>query len=116
MEPVHLQRVRLLYKTILRLHRGLPEELRKIGDGYARDEFKRHKQCNTAETAVFMSEWTRYVILLAQQLGVRGPATGARLGQNLEDALLDDMRDDQVQQLYDLLVAATGGQKVPSDP
>ena len=27
-----VQRVRLLYKTILRLHRGLPLELKAIGD------------------------------------------------------------------------------------
>ena len=28
----HVQRVRLLYKTILRIHRGLPIEIKAIGD------------------------------------------------------------------------------------
>lgn len=28
----HVQRVRLLFKTILRLHRGLPVEMKALGD------------------------------------------------------------------------------------
>lgn len=54
----HIRRVRSLYKTILKLHKGLPEELQIIGNSYAKDEFKRHKKCNPAETTVFMDEWT----------------------------------------------------------
>lgn len=54
----HVQRVRVLYKLILKLHRGLPEELQIIGTNYARDEFKRHKKCAPQEAAVFMNEWT----------------------------------------------------------
>lgn len=54
----HVPRVRLLYKTILRLHRGLPPELQALGTTYTRDEFRRHKNCNEAEAAVFMSAWT----------------------------------------------------------
>lgn len=52
-----VQRVRLLYKTILRLHRGLPVEFKAIGDQYVRDEFQRHKKCQPAEANVFMAEW-----------------------------------------------------------
>lgn len=37
----HGQRVRKLYKSILRLHRGIPEELQLLGNNYAKDEFKR---------------------------------------------------------------------------
>lgn len=37
----HVQRVKKLYKSILRLHRGMPEELKVLGDNYAKDEFKR---------------------------------------------------------------------------
>lgn len=54
----HVQRVRLLYKTILRLHRGLPKELQELGQTYVRDEFKRHKNCNAKETQIFMLEWS----------------------------------------------------------
>lgn len=58
MDLTHVQRVRMLYKTILHLHRGLPAELQVMGNSYARDEFKRHKSCNIAEASVFMVEWT----------------------------------------------------------
>lgn len=60
----HILRVRRLYKLIFRVHRGLPAELRVLGDNYARDEFKRHKTCNMAEANVFLNEWT--VSLLCQ--------------------------------------------------
>lgn len=53
----HLQRVRRLYKTVLRLHRGLPLEIQSLGNSYVRDEFKRHKTCNLAEANVFLNEW-----------------------------------------------------------
>lgn len=57
MDLTHAQRVRMLYKTILKLHRGLPAELQVMGTTYARDEFKRHKTCNIAEASVFLVEW-----------------------------------------------------------
>ena len=37
----HVQRVRILYKTCLRLHRGMPTQMQIIGDAYVKDEFKR---------------------------------------------------------------------------
>lgn len=54
----HTQKVRVLYKTILKLHKGLPEELQILGTNYVRDEFKRHKKCDNKEAQVFVSEWT----------------------------------------------------------
>jgi len=54
----HVQRVRILYKTILRLHRGLPAEIRPLGDNYVRDEFRRHKRCVESEAIIFLHEWT----------------------------------------------------------
>jgi len=54
----HVQRVRLLYKTILRLHRGLPKELQVLGQTYVRDEFQRHKNCSPKEAQIFMLEWS----------------------------------------------------------
>lgn len=53
----HVQRVRRLYKTILRLHRGLPEEVQPLGNNYVRDEFRRHKTCTPTEATVFLNEW-----------------------------------------------------------
>lgn len=53
----HLQRVRRLYKIVLRLHRGLPSDIKELGDVYVKDEFRRHKSCNPAEANVFLNEW-----------------------------------------------------------
>ncbi|XP_011297939.1 succinate dehydrogenase assembly factor 3, mitochondrial isoform X2 [Fopius arisanus] len=53
----HVQRVRKLYKTILKLHRGLPEAMQTLGNNYLRDEFRRHKTCGSTEANVFMHEW-----------------------------------------------------------
>lgn len=75
MDMSHIQRVRILFKTILKLHRGkpfsfplkyefnldyfsgLPPALQPLGNEYVRDEFKRHKNCNPGEANVFMTEW-----------------------------------------------------------
>lgn len=58
MTITHLQRVRRLYKTIMKLHRGLPKDLQLLGNNYTRDEFKRHKKCNPKEAQIFMNEWS----------------------------------------------------------
>jgi len=54
----HVKRVRFLYKAILRLHRGLPEDVQNLGNVYVKDEFRRHKKCNPAEAEEFMKQWT----------------------------------------------------------
>ena len=38
--------------------KGLPQELQVLGNGYTRDEFKRHKACKDDEAKIFMNEWT----------------------------------------------------------
>lgn len=106
MELNHVQRVRMLYKTILKLHRGLPVELQVMGNSYARDEFKRHKTCNVAEASVFMVEWAKYAVTLAQQLGLKGPRDARKLGKNLDETRFEEMREDQIVQLYELFLAA----------
>ncbi|XP_057654673.1 succinate dehydrogenase assembly factor 3, mitochondrial isoform X2 [Diorhabda carinulata] len=94
MTYTHVQRVRILYKTILKLHRSLPNELQIIGTNYAREEFKRHKRCSRNEANIFMNEWT---------LGLRGPQTGTKkIGSALAPSALDQLRDDQIIQLYEL--------------
>ena len=55
----HVQRVRILFKTCLRLHRGLPTQMQIIGDAYVKDEFKRHKAIdNPAQIASCMEAWS----------------------------------------------------------
>ena len=53
----HVQRVRLLYKTCLRLHRGLPTQMQILGDAYVKDEFRRHKEADPVQTVTFMEAW-----------------------------------------------------------
>ena len=53
----HLQGVRLLYKSCLKLHRGLPLELKAIGDSYVKEEFRRHKEASPEHSKVFMQQW-----------------------------------------------------------
>lgn len=130
----HVARVRLLYKTILRLHRGkeapirnwfksiewsrlihfiraeigLPAELQPLGNEYVRDEFQRHKKCNEAEANLFMVEWTNYAVQLSQQLGlgIKGKPADA-VGQYLQVEDLDKFTESQIIQLYELMRAAT---------
>jgi len=59
----HLQQVRRLYKLILRLHRGLPPEMKALGNDYVRAEFKRHKDAEQPFVPVFMQEWTVIIFM-----------------------------------------------------
>jgi len=45
---------------------------------------------------------------LSQQVGVKGIVFSSPVGMNLDEKVLEHMRDDQIQQLYDLMQAATG--------
>ncbi|XP_030374291.1 succinate dehydrogenase assembly factor 3, mitochondrial [Scaptodrosophila lebanonensis] len=112
----HPQRVRLLYKTILRLHRGLPTELRALGDNYVRDEFRRHLKCNPMEAQLFMTEWARYASTITKQLGLRGKPKG-ELGEQLDPSAVEMLKDDQVVQLYELMLAtkALNGDTITAD-
>ncbi|XP_076752772.1 succinate dehydrogenase assembly factor 3 [Xylocopa sonorina] len=104
----HVQRVRKLYKMILRLHRGLPAEIQALGTEYVRDEFRRHKNCDETTAIVFLNEWTQYAIMLTQQLGLRGPHTAKPLGKQLKEEDFNKFNDEQMCQLYELMNAATG--------
>ncbi|KAK9687130.1 hypothetical protein QE152_g36678 [Popillia japonica] len=104
----HIQRVRMLYKTILKLHRGLPKEIQPLGNNYAKEEFKRHKKCTAEQAVVFMNEWTDYALTLAKQIGIRGPKTRFKeVGRSLSEQELKYFRDEQIQQLYELMVTAS---------
>ncbi|XP_017875244.1 succinate dehydrogenase assembly factor 3, mitochondrial [Ceratina calcarata] len=104
----HVQRVRMLYKTILRLHRGLPAEIQALGTSYVQDEFRRHKNCDEVAAIIFLNEWTEYTVMLAKQLGLRGPHTAKPLGKVLKDEDINKFTDEQVYQLYELMLAASG--------
>lgn len=106
----HVRRVRTLYKSILKLHRGLPQEIQELGNNYAKDEFKRHKNLkpDTQEVTIFMYEWTEYAINLAKQLGVGSIKRDGKVGKNLQPESLDKFNDEQVLQLHELYKTAKG--------
>ncbi|XP_013381214.1 succinate dehydrogenase assembly factor 3, mitochondrial-like [Lingula anatina] len=104
----HLSRVRLLYKTIIRLHKGLPDEMRYLGDSYVKEEFKRHKTAEPEVAAKFLEEWTKYAYELSKQLGPKGIKKNAQIGKQLSEDILHTFREDQLNQLYYLGLEATG--------
>uniref|UniRef100_T1JG45 Succinate dehydrogenase assembly factor 3, mitochondrial n=1 Tax=Strigamia maritima TaxID=126957 RepID=T1JG45_STRMM len=104
----HAQTVRVLYKTILRLHRSLPKNAQLIGDLYVKDEFRRHKNANTQEVKIFMKEWSEYAVILATQVNPSKAQT--KVGKDLNENQLDSLRAEQVAQLYELLKATPTGE------
>lgn len=86
----------------------MPAELQPLGNNYARDEFKRHKNCNETEAKIFMVEWTNYAVQLSQQLGLglHGKPK-EQIGEHLKVEDLDKFKEDQIVQLYELMKAAT---------
>lgn len=106
MATASIQHVRHLYKTVLRLHRGLPVEMRTLGDEYVREEFRRHKRANSEEAKTFVTEWTRYAVELAEQLRIPSQTMKKKLGIPLTSTQLDQFMPEQLQQLYELQQAA----------
>ncbi|ESO00002.1 hypothetical protein HELRODRAFT_83454 [Helobdella robusta] len=93
-------KARILYKTILRLHRGLPAELKEFGDRYVRDEFKRHKTAESQFVPTFFKEWTRYANTLSKQIGKS--AANEKLGLGFSEEELNKLNEEQVGQLFEL--------------
>lgn len=53
-----------------------------------------------------------YAINLAVQLGLRGPQTGTeKLGVPLSDEHLELLREEQIHQLYELMLASKEGEE-----
>lgn len=80
-----MQPISRLYLDILRLHRRLPSvQLKIIGDGYVKNEFRLHWKSNDPRIRErFYSEWQNYRKLLEGQLG--GNDT---IGQDLDMAAI----------------------------
>lgn len=96
----HISHVRILYKAILRLHRGMPGELRALGDQYVRDEFKRHKTAEPEFVPVFMKEWTNYALTMSKQMGRKSGYD--RFGVKLSEEDLSKFSEEQIGQLFEL--------------
>lgn len=90
--PIHL------YRRLLRTHRKrLGPEERIFGDEYVRAEFRRHKDIdNPLHIVGFLTQWQLY----AQQLD-----GDDWKGKKLEREVIDKLSDQQVGQLYELMLA-----------
>ncbi|XP_049954789.1 succinate dehydrogenase assembly factor 3, mitochondrial-like [Schistocerca serialis cubense] len=82
--------VRFLYKVIIKLFKGLTEELQIVGYGYVRDEFKRHRS---------------YAVSITEQLKLKGIIL-EQFGAQLYEDGIDQVRAGQLYQLYELMTAA----------
>ncbi|XP_054451949.1 succinate dehydrogenase assembly factor 3, mitochondrial [Anoplopoma fimbria] len=105
----HVSTVRCLYKRILVLHRFLPIDLRALGDQYVKDEFRRHKGAAPEEVKGFMTEWENYKdTLQTQVLDSAGEGYGSvKFGANLSEGKLGSFQDDQIGQLYELMLESS---------
>jgi hypothetical protein len=86
----------LLYRRIMRTHRAvLPGPLRAMGNTYARDEFRRHRDAKTTpgQWAAFYQEWQRYLSML------QGTADLPRASGDIPDDVLTGLNEEQKQQL-----------------
>ncbi|KAL4895117.1 hypothetical protein BDV59DRAFT_174476 [Aspergillus ambiguus] len=87
-----------LYRRILRVHRKkLDPEMRVLGDGYVKSEFRAHRNVeNPLHIIGFLTEWQLYAQKLEGDTWV---------GEKLDKTKLDKMSDQQIGQLYELMQA-----------
>ncbi|KAG7265347.1 hypothetical protein CRUP_027072 [Coryphaenoides rupestris] len=102
----HVSKVCSLYKRILLLHRFLPIDLRALGDQYVKDEFRRHKTVPLREGAAFVAEWENYKDTLQNQVLDSSGRLG-NVGSALPEDKLKDFQDEQIGQLYELMLEST---------
>ncbi|XP_049891596.1 succinate dehydrogenase assembly factor 3, mitochondrial [Epinephelus moara] len=105
----HVSKVRSLYKRILVLHRFLPIDLRALGDQYVKDEFRRHKSASVEEVQSFMTEWENYKDTLQTQVleATETQRSSVKFGAELPEGKLNNFQDDQIGQLYELMLEST---------
>lgn len=99
----------VLYKSVLRIHRKIPQALRTMGDIYVKAEFRRHTQADPNTSLQFLSKWESYVKTIEQQLKFQN-SLSENLGKPLDASELNSLSDEQIGQLYAMKdeIAAAG--------
>ncbi|KAJ6518514.1 hypothetical protein DFH09DRAFT_1194299 [Mycena vulgaris] len=98
-----------LYRRILRAHRGLAPEMRFMGDGYVKAEFRRHQGVtNPVHVIGFLSQWKVYLDAIPA-----GPGAKSFSGQRLDATVYEKMSAEQIGQLYELMHASKDVWKNP---
>ncbi|KAK3383737.1 hypothetical protein B0T24DRAFT_673575 [Lasiosphaeria ovina] len=87
-----------LYRRLLRAHRKfLPSEMRVLGDEYVKAEFRAHRAVeNPIHLIGFLTEWQLYAQKIEGESWV---------GEKLDQAKLAKMSDEQLGQMYELMLA-----------
>ncbi|KAJ7058344.1 hypothetical protein C8F01DRAFT_289786 [Mycena amicta] len=98
-----------LFRRILRAHRDLATDLRYMGDGYVKDEFRRHQSVtNPVHVMGFLAQWKMYLDALP-----RGDGSKEWKGQKLDATVFEKMSKEQLGQLHELMHAAKDVWKNP---
>ncbi|KAA0710590.1 Succinate dehydrogenase assembly factor 3, mitochondrial [Triplophysa tibetana] len=103
----HVSKVRSLYKRILLLHRFMPIDLRALGDQYVKDEFRKHKTASHEEVKRFMTEWEVYKDTVQTQILESVNRKKLVFGADLSEEKLKGFQDEQIGQLYELMLEST---------
>ncbi|KAI0806139.1 ACN9-domain-containing protein [Irpex lacteus] len=89
-----------LFRSLLRAHRRLPQDMRSLGDDYVKAEFRRHQKIdNPLHIIGFLSQWKRYLDELPEN-----PNEEFK-GRKLDPTVLEKMSAEQLGQLYELMHA-----------
>mmetsp|Transcript_36352 Transcript_36352/g.43989 ORF Transcript_36352/g.43989 Transcript_36352/m.43989 type:complete len:117 (+) Transcript_36352:384-734(+) len=83
-----------LYRQVLRSHRLLPAPMRSLGDRYARDEFRRHRESETTP-----EQWTEFAVQWRKYISTIRGDVGATSTGNLSHDDLENMSPQQLDQL-----------------
>ena len=99
----------VLFRRVLRLHRRvLPAQMRALGDKYAVDEFKRHKDAPEEFLVPFFREWEKYcddleVSATSASLAAQGDggnlSSTSGIGRPLSQGELEGLNDAQKEQV-----------------
>ena len=104
-----------LYRQILRAHyQRLPTPMRVLGDGYAREEFRRHLEGKTTEAQwiEFGAQWGKYLAQIAPPRGKESAAPegatarGPNISGSLDAETVASMSEEQREQLRRLKAEA----------
>ena len=95
--------MKTLLRDLLRAHRTLPPQMRKLGDKYVMKEFKDTRDVTKPEhLAAFRTGWEQYLAQIRSQQGVQDRT----YGKELSDEAVDTMSNEQRNKLIDLRISA----------
>jgi hypothetical protein len=64
---------------------------RQLGDEYVKEEFRAHQTAKHEQVDVFMTEWSKYNVMLLEQSKANNQPGGHHFGASLSAQALEDM-------------------------